>query len=269
MYRLLAIDLDGTLLTPPPHKHITLRTYTALRQAVDAGMIIVIATGQTLSVLQNVCAKLPLNAPQIIENGAIIADIHSSAISHEQLIPPELILPALSALHTLGLFRAYHTLNQVYVDKDTPRARNWYRPPVPPVIEIEDAASLYPLSCIKVAGIGEEGTLRKKRRELEHIFDGKLYIAQSSFDIVELLHPHVSKGNALSVIAKDLHIKPEEIVAFGDNHNDIGMLQLAGLGVAMGNAHEEVKVAADYVTLSNAEDGVAVVIEDLVLPALR
>ncbi len=266
MYRLLAIDLDGTLLTPLPNKHITPRTYKALRQAVDAGMVIVIATGQTLSVLQNVCAELPLSAPQIIENGAIIADIHSGVIFHEQLIPSELIL---SALRALGLYRAYHTLHRVYVDKDTPRARNWYRPPVPPVIEIEDVASLYPLSCIKVAGIGEESTLREKRRELERIFDGKLYVAQSSFDIIELLHPEVSKGNALSVIATDLHIKPEEIVAFGDNHNDIGMLQLAGLGVAMGNAHEEVKVAADYVTLSNAEDGVAVVIEDLVLPALR
>ena len=269
MYRLLAIDLDGTLLTPLPHKHISPRTYKALRHAVDAGMVIVIATGQTLSVLQNVCAKLPLSAPQIIENGAIIADIHTGAIFHEQFIPPDLILPALAALRTLGLYRAYHTLHRVYVDKDTPRARNWYRPPVAPVIEIEDVASLYPLPCIKVAGIGEESTLREKRRELERIFDGKLYIAQSSFDIIELLHPDISKGNALSVIAKDLHIRPEEIVAFGDNHNDIGMLQLAGLGVAMGNAHEEVKMAADYVTLSNAEDGVAVVVEDLVLPTLR
>ena len=96
MYRLLAIDLDGTLLTPPPYKHISSRTHKALRQAVDAGMVIVIATGQTLSVLQNVCAELPLSAPQIIENGAIIADIHSSAILHERLIPPELILPALA-----------------------------------------------------------------------------------------------------------------------------------------------------------------------------
>lgn len=269
MYRLLAIDLDGTLLTPLPHKHITPRTYKALRQAVDAGMVIVIATGQTLAVLQNVCAKLSLSAPQIIENGAIIADIHSGAIFHEQFIPPALILPALDALRTLGLYRAYHTLHRVYVDKDTPRARSWYRPPVAPVIEVEDVASLYPLSCIKVAGIGEENRLREKRRELERIFVGKLYVAQSSFDIIELLHPEVSKGKALSVIAKDLHIKPEEIAAFGDNHNDIGMLQLAGLGVAMGNAPEEVKMIADYVTLSNAEDGVAVVIEDLILPTLR
>ncbi len=267
MYRLLAIDLDGTLLTP--QKIITPRTYQALRQAISAGVTIVIATGQTLSVLQNVCADLPLSAPQIIENGAIIADIHSGDILHERLIPPEHILPVLDELRNFGLYRAYHTLHRVYVDRNTPRARNWYRPPVLPAVEVEDVASLYPLSCIKVVGIGEANTLREKRRELERIFAEQLYVTQSSFDILEFLHPEVSKGNALRIIAADLNIMPEEIVAFGDNHNDIGMLRLAGLGVAMGNAHEEVKAAADYVTRSNAEDGVAVVIEEMILPTLR
>ncbi len=267
MYRLLAIDLDGTLLTP--QKIITPRTYQALRRAISAGVTIVIATGQTLSVLQNVCADLPLSAPQIIENGAIIADIHSGHILHERLIPPEHILPVLDELRNFGLYRAYHTLHRVYVDRNTPRARSWYRPPVLPAVEVEDVASLYPLSCIKVVGIGEANTLREKRRELERIFDEQLYVTQSSFDILEFLHPEVSKGNALRIIASDLNIMPEEIVAFGDNHNDIGMLRLAGLGVAMGNAHEEVKAAADYVTRSNAEDGVAVVIEEMILPTLR
>jgi len=267
VYRLLAIDLDGTLLTP--QKLITPRTYNALRQATEAGITIVIATGQTLSVLQNVCAELPLSVPQIIENGAIIADIHSGEVLHEQLLPPEHILPVLTTLRVFGLNRAYHTLHRVYVDKDTPRASTWYRPPVPPAVEVEDVASLYPLSCIKVAGIGEAGTLRDKRKELERIFDGHLHVTQSSFDIVEFLHPEASKGNALRIIASDLAIKPEEIVAFGDNHNDIGMLRLAGLGVAMGNAHEEVKAVADYVTGSNTEEGVAAAIEELILPTLR
>src|SRR5215469_15222589 len=209
MYRLLAIDLDGTIRASLPHKHITPRTYTALYKAAAAGMVIVIATGQTLSVLQNVCAELPLHAPQIIENGAIIADIHTGVIFHEQLIPPDLILPALAELRSLGLNRAYHTLHRVYVDKDTPRARNWYRPPVPPAIEVDDVANLYPLPCIKVVGIGEESKIRKIRPELESLFEGKLYVTQSSFDLLEFLHPAVSKGNALKVIAADLNIQPE------------------------------------------------------------
>ena len=264
MYRLLAIDLDGTLLTPPPQKLITPRTYRALRQAAERGIVIVVATGQTLSVLQVVCAGLPLSVPQIVENGAVIADIESGTILHEKLLPIEYILPTLEILRKSGLYRAYHTHERVYVDWNTPRARNWYRLPVLPPVEVEDVASLYPRPCIKVAGIGEASSLREKRFELENHFAGQLYVTQSSFDILEFLHPAVSKGNALETIAEDLGIAPEEIMAFGDNHNDIGMLQFAGLGVAMGNAHGEVKAAADYVTLSNAEDGVAVAIETLI-----
>lgn len=268
MYRLLAIDLDGTLLAPLPSKHITPRTRQALLQAAGAGITLVIATGQNLAVLQAVCGNLPLKGPQIIENGAVVADIQGN-IYHEKLFPAAYILPTLDTLRLMGFYRAYHTLHRVYVDKDTPRARNWYRPPVPPAIEVDDVATLYPLPCIKVVGIGAAETLREKRQQLEQLFAGKLYVTQSSFDLVEFLHPGVSKGNALKMIAADLGIAPEEIVAIGDNHNDIGMLQFAGLGVAMAHAHEEVKAAARYVTRSNAEDGVAVVIEELILPALK
>jgi Cof subfamily protein (haloacid dehalogenase superfamily) len=269
MYRLIAIDLDGTLLTPRPTKIITPRTYQALRQAAEQGITIVIATGQTLAVLRHTCAGLPLNAPQIIENGAIIADIHTGYILHEKLIPPEHILPTLNTLRSFDLFRAYHNYQRVYVDSGTPRAREWYRPPVPSVIEVGDVASLYPLPCIKLAAVGEESTLIAKRQELEKRFAGKLYVTQSAYDLLEFLHPEASKGNALKMIAADLGIAPEEIVAIGDNHNDIGMLHFAGLGVAMDNAPEEVKMAADYVTLSNAQDGVAFVIEELILPSLH
>ena|SRR2546425_7882846 len=269
MYRLLAIDLDGTLLTPRPHKGITPRAYTALRQAADKGLFIVIATGQTLAVLRHTCANLPLTAPQIIENGAVIADMRTGMILHQQLLPSEHILPTLAVLHGFGLYRAYHSYERVYVDRGTPRARSWYRPPVPPVVEVDNVASLYPHPCIKLAAVGEADTLVAKRLELEQLFAGKLYVTQSAYDLLEFLHPAASKGNALKMIAADLGVRPEEIVAFGDNYNDLGMIEFAGLGIAMENAPDDVKAVADYVTHSNAEDGVAVAIEEMVLPSLK
>jgi Cof subfamily protein (haloacid dehalogenase superfamily) len=266
MYRLLAIDLDGTLLTP--QKVITPRTRDLLNYVAEMGITLVIATGQTAAVLHHVCASLPLTGPQIIENGAVIVDFGSGEILHERLLPPEYILPTLAMLRDYGFYRAYHTHQTVYVDAETPRAKNWYRPPVPPAVIVEDVASLYPKPCIKVVGIGEESTLREKRLVLEEMFADRLYVTQSSFDLLEFLHPDVSKGNALKTIAADLHIAPEEVVAIGDNHNDLGMIRFAGLGVAMGNAHDEVKAEADYVTLSNAEEGVADLIEKIILPGL-
>jgi len=269
MYRLLAIDLDGTLLTPRPQKTITPRTRRAIQQAAEAGIRVVIATGQSLVMLQHLCRDLPLTGPQIIENGATIVDFRTGQIFHEKLLPPTFVLPVLEALKQAGFHRAYHTLSRVYADTDAPRVRRWYDPPVPPVIEIEDVSNLYPEPCIKLVGIGEESMLRAKRQKLMDTFAGQLYITQSAFDLLEFLHPAVSKVNGLQTIARDLGIKPEEVVAIGDGHNDIGMLQFAGLGVAMGNAHEEVKREADYVTSSNAEDGVAAVIEELILPTIQ
>lgn len=265
MYRLLAIDLDGTLLTPAPQKSITPRTRDVLRHVAQNGVTIVIATGQTLAVLQQVCMGLPLNTPQIIENGAAVANFADGRILYKQPFPQEFILSVLATLRSLGFYRAYHTLERVYVDEGTPRAKKWYRPPLAPPTEMADVASLYPLPPIKLVGVGEEETLREHRSVLEEKFAGKLYVTQSSFDLIEFLHPDVSKGHALRVIAHDLGIKPEEVMAFGDNHNDVGMLRFAGLGVAMSNAHDEVKAAADYVTLSNAEEGVAAAIERFVL----
>jgi Cof subfamily protein (haloacid dehalogenase superfamily) len=268
VYRLLAIDLDGTLLTPRPEKIITSRAREALRRAAEVGIIIVIATGQNLAVLQHTCGDLPLNGPQIIENGAVIANIHGH-IYYERPLPTEYILPTLKVLREQGFYRAYHTIHRVYVDRNTPRSEEWYRPPVPPAVQVENVEQLYPLSCIKVVGIGTEEVIRARRPMLEEMYAGKLYVTQSSFDLIEFLHPDVSKEKALRRIAADLGISAEEIAAFGDNHNDIGMLRFASLGVAMGHAHSEVKEAANYVTGSNAEDGVAAVIETMILPTVK
>ncbi|HLG76206.1 MAG TPA: Cof-type HAD-IIB family hydrolase [Ktedonobacteraceae bacterium] len=263
MYRLLAIDLDGTLLTP--QHTISSRTRHALEQAIAAGVTVVIATGQKRDVLQAVCAGLPLHGPQIMYNGALVADIETGTVLYERLLPPELVLPALSALRDQRLYRAYFTHESVYVDTNTPGARDWYRPPVPPVRELDDITSIYPQACLKLIGVGSPQTLLAKRQALQKRFQSQLYVTQSSHNLIELLHPDVSKENALRTIAAQLGIAAEEIMALGDSHNDVGMLRFAGMGVAMGNASAEVKAAARSITTSNAEHGVAVAIEQMIL----
>ncbi|WP_069803653.1 Cof-type HAD-IIB family hydrolase [Thermogemmatispora onikobensis] len=267
-YRLLAIDLDGTLLTPFPAKEVTPRARRALEIAHASGLMITITTGQMLAVLRQVCAGLPLSGPQILENGAMIVDIASGAVLSERFLPKEHILPVLEAARSLGLYRAYHTPEVVYVDRHTPRARDWYRPPLPPAIEVDDVASLYPRPCIKIAAVGLPETLPAKRQQLEHWFGEVLHVTQSTRDLLELLHPRASKGQALREVASLLGVAPAEIVAIGDHYNDVEMLRFAGLSIAMGNAPPEVQAVADYVTSDNAHDGVAQALERLVLPTL-
>src|SRR3989442_15497964 len=114
MYRLLAIDLDGTLLSP--EKLITPRTYNLLCQIEQKSVAIVIATGQTAQVLRAVCGKLPLTALQIIENGAVVVNIQNGAVLHEKLIRMQLILPTMKVLRQFCMHRAYHPHKWVYVD---------------------------------------------------------------------------------------------------------------------------------------------------------
>ncbi len=262
MYRLLAIDLDGTLLTP--QHTISPRTLHTLQRAVAAGMKLVIATGRVPYIFHFLAEQLPLNAPQITGNGAIIVDAHGKEFLHELLVPTQHIVPTLDALASLGLQPCYYTHESLFVEQALYDIHNWYLANAPVTI-IDKVINTYPQPCIKLAAFGDARTLREKRRELEQHFAGQLYVTQTAREWLEFMHPAVSKAHALKDITQMLAIKPDEVLAFGDNHNDIEMLRFAGLGIAMGNAHDEVKTAADYVTLSNAEDGVAVAIEKFIL----
>jgi Cof subfamily protein (haloacid dehalogenase superfamily) len=262
MYRLLAIDLDGTLLTP--QHTISAYTKTVLNKAVDAGMSLVVATGRVPYIFHEIGNQLPLNAPQITSNGATIIDLHTNTLLHEQFVPVDLVLPAMEAAQEIGLQLCYYSDEYLYAEQKLYDLHNWYLSGIPVTIT-PDIVSLHTQPCIKLGAYGNVSTIREKRQELERRFAGKLYVTQTAQEWLEILHPEVSKANALKVVTRLLNVKPEEVIAFGDNHNDIGMLRFAGLGIAMGNAHDEIKAVADYVTLSNAEDGVAVALEKFVL----
>ncbi len=262
MYRLIATDLDGTLLNP--QHMLTPHTISVLQQAVATGMKLVVATGRVPYIFHAIGAQLPLNAPQITNNGAVIIDPHTNSILHNQLVPLDLLGPLLTTLRDFDLAPCYYTTENLYVGQALYDLNNWYLAGVP--VEItNDMTALFTHPCFKVAAYGDALTIRAKRQELSRIFAGQLYVTQTAREWLEFMHPQVSKGNALKIVARMLNIQSEEIIAFGDNHNDIEMLRYAGLGIAMENAHDEVKNAASYVTQSNAHDGVAAALEKFVL----
>ena len=97
--------------------------------------------------------------------------------------------------------------------------------------------------------------LKKVKEDLDQIED--IEITSSWFNNVEIMHKGVNKGEALKALINYLGIDKDEVIAFGDNYNDLPMLELAGIGVVMGNANDEVKEKGDYITAKNTEDGVA------------
>ena len=109
--------------------------------------------------------------------------------------------------------------------------------------------------------VGEPDKLIAVESELSLLMQGTISVYRSEPYFLELVPPGIDKARSLAVLLEKLNMKKEEMVAIGDGYNDLSMIKFAGLGVAMGNAQEPVKKAADYITLSNDEDGVAVVVE--------
>ena len=265
--RMLALDLDGTLLTDD--KRLTAPTAKALREAAAAGLEIVVVTGRPLSGLSTALPEtLPGVRYVISSNGAVTTDLRTGKTLRAALLPPETAkavaaLPAQRALvYTvfaggIGLCTA-QTLEQMLSPvRGTP---------LEPYIRSSRRSVLDLPGCIDASHgaeniwiVASDRTERDalNRRILARWNVRTVLTAQRD---IEVGAPEADKGLALSALAEMLGMERSGILALGDNENDLGMFRAAGISVAMGNAAEEIRAAADYVTGSNAQDGAAAVI---------
>jgi Cof subfamily protein (haloacid dehalogenase superfamily) len=259
--RMLASDLDGTLLgsddEPSP------RTLAALRAAEEAGWIVVLATGRPARFVDPAVASLGVHGIAVCNNGATVYD------PVERRIVREVELTRAIALEVVDRLRG--------VEPDLIFAADWGLELAAEQAWIDTTP--WPVPADTLIGPPEEfitGPIAKllanhptiPSDELAHRTRGLLHdlievTSSTGSGVIEMTARGVSKGSALARVAADLGIGPEAVVAFGDMPNDTEMLRWAGLGVAMGNAHPAVKAAADEVTATNDEDGVALVVERL------
>jgi Cof subfamily protein (haloacid dehalogenase superfamily) len=260
-YRLIVMDLDGTLLDP--QSRISSRTRAALGRADAAGVAIAVATGRSYALLRYFCGDLPLSGPQITFNGAVVVDPVTGRPTYLQAVPVALVPPVLDFLHAEGVYACYYTEDAIYVPDHSPLERALVPADFPQPVAVPDLYALTHLPCLKLVVVAEPGRITSLRPRAESVFGDRLYVTQTSRVLLEFLHPAVSKGAALREAMTYLGLEPAEVIAFGDSHNDIDMLEAAGTGVAMGNASAEVRAVADLVAPSNAEDGIAAVLDEV------
>ncbi len=259
--RLLACDLDGTLLTR--RKRISPRTREALDAAAARGVAVILATGRSFPVARFFCGDLMLVAPQITFNGAVIYDPRAERALSEYLIPPQHLPAALDFYVDEGIPIGFYAPDGLYLDAHMPDPPSWFPGSASIGTLVDDVRTLGERPCIKIVGHGDPYTIAELRPRAVERLGHHLYVTQTAATLLEVLHPEVSKGAALRRIAHLLGVDRTEVVAFGDNHNDLDMLEFAGIGVAMGNATAEAKAVADMVTAGNEEDGIAVALERL------
>jgi Cof subfamily protein (haloacid dehalogenase superfamily) len=263
-YHLLAVDLDGTLLTSA--KGISPRTAAVLRQVAERGAKVIIASARPPRSVRAFYEQLGLDTWQINYNGALVQHPHTRRILLHRPMVPQLVEDVVDFAR-----RRDHqcVISLEVLDK-------WYTDRFDPSLQTETSRLFEPDAVgpleeflsepvTKMLILGDEPHLSRLETELADEFATEISLTRSDQTAIQIMRAGMSKGVALAEVARDYGIARQRVVAIGDAPNDVGMLTFAAVGVAMANAYTSAKVAADRLTLSNDLDGVAVAVEELFL----
>lgn len=254
--RAIFIDMDGTLLTAS--NYISHRNMEAIYRLIDQGIFVFLATGRHYEVTAPYHKELGLQTPMICLNGAAIHDGKTGKILRMKKVRVnEKLLHHLTAENHCNVI--IHTSDGIYCKETNEEIDYWTKVGKVPPLYIGDLRQAIYNDVLKYsvrtgAPCPELSALFKKEAEVVNWNDG-----------FEMIATNISKWSAIKSILHEYQINSKEVVAIGDGPNDIEMIRNVGTGVAMGNASEEVKAAADFVTLHHENDGLAKFIERYLL----
>lgn len=241
-YKLLALDLDGTVLTDD--KTITNETKHWIAKAERAGVVVIFATGRGLHGVEQFRGELDLNTPMVLANGGEIWRSFDHLLDRK-FIRREDVRILREIANEFGI--SHVSYNGEYSTTSS---------------EWND--HMFEIDWITFSMMNEDlEVIREIRSRLNK--NASLEITSSAPVNLEFSFKGVSKKSGVLSVCKELNIKMNEVMAIGDNMNDLNLIRAAGLGVAMGNADLQLKQAADVVTTTNEEDGVAKAIKEYLL----
>jgi Cof subfamily protein (haloacid dehalogenase superfamily) len=271
MIRLIAIDLDGTLLDS--HWQVPEANRRALERAIERGIHIVLVTGRRFSFALPVTAQLHDDIALIVNNGALIKSPEGATLLR-RLLPRDVARAVIAATRdyrpgTALVFDRPEDSQIVFerIDWNDPGRRAYFernRQYLKEICPLEDSLTEDPIQVMYTGPVTEMRRLVATLRSLPFAGDFSIAVAEyeaRDFSIVDVIEHSCSKGSSLAAWASHLGISREEILAIGDNLNDREMLDFAGQAVVMGNASKELKSLGWPVTLSNDDGGVAAAIE--------
>ena len=264
-YQLIAMDLDGTLNND--QKIITEKTKAALMDAQKSGIRLALASARPSPGLYKERDILRLQDHQGIlmsYNGGRLVDAESGKVLFETSMDLEETREVLRQLEKLPVTPILDDGVQFYVtDKNGYKVDYECRNNNMVCTEVPNLAEFLDFAPIKILMSVQPEELAQVQETIAGFLPESLTVVQTAAFYLEVIPKVINKGQGIRDICKVLELPTEAVIAFGDAANDIPMLREAGVGVAMGNAQEAVKAAADLVTLSNNEDGIAAALEQL------
>lgn len=260
-YRLIALDIDGTLRTDA--HPMAQATRDALNRVRQAGAVVTLATGRTYRSARPFFDDLGLVSPVVTFQGARVNDPRTHEVLWHRPLTPTMAHRALDHLAPWDMEVVGHYADEIYVRQSTPWAEAYGLRSDTRVNVVEDLRALADMGPTRLVAVGEPTRVRELEREMVAANDGHLYVTRSLPHFCEVLHPKGGKEAALAWVCGRLGIGEDETVAFGNGYNDVPMLRWAGLGVAVGDAVPEVLAVADVVAPPAGEGGIAHVLERL------
>lgn len=262
-YRIIALDLDGTLTNHD--KVVTPKTREALLHAVAQGATIVLASGRPTYGIEPVaeCLELHKHGGYILSyNGGNIVNAKTGEKLFSQFLPdpviPILYKYAKEKNHAILGYAGKEIITEMPDDQYVREESRINKMNIRKVDNLLEALEPHPTKLLMT---GDPADMLKAEEELSEILGEKMDIFRSAPFFLELVPKGIDKAQSLLRLMTKINLTPADMIAFGDGYNDLSMLKLAGMGVAMANAAPEVRAEADYVTLSNEEDGVAAALE--------
>lgn len=265
---MLCLDIDGTLLNS--NFEITAGNRSAIRAASEkAGVMVVLVSARMPQGMYFLVDEIGISSPLISYNGALIFDEHRRVIS-EDVIPVPCIERIYRELRNSGLSFNYYRGDHWFVEKES----EWTKqesiitgviPEIVPHAELMRMWTATQSGPNKILLMGEGSAVQEADHVIENLGMGEILSFPSKTTYYEIIPSSVSKTKAIQILQEKYGIHTEQILAIGDNFNDIDMLIHSGLGIAMGNAPDKVRQMANEVTETNDNDGVALAIRKHIL----
>ena len=270
--RMIGVDLDGTLLNS--EKQLTAYTREVLKKAIEQEVAVVVATGRPFSGVPDELKHFPGIRYALTANGARILDMQKQKVVYENLLSVE------SSEKVIDILRKHHAIHEFFVDGvdymneyglknvyayfEDPHMAEYLQSTRIPVKDVKEKLQTMKCEVDKLQGIFRNQKDKEEALEELNTLSG-IVVTAAMDNNLEINKEGTNKGLGLLQLGKSLGISREEIMACGDGGNDVEMLKEVGFAVAMANGSDPVKKAADFVTVSNDEDGVAKAIERFVL----
>lgn len=266
MYKLLALDMDGTLLKKD--KTISEENLRAIQKAKLNNVKIALATGRPIMGIKKYLNELGLITEDdyaITFNGAVIQNTKTNEIIDQNLITLDDVKYLYPLSKKLNVIMHVWSPDTCITEELNPYVKLEHRLNGTGIKLIKPDEINTSTPIVKVMFVKEKSRLLEAMKHLPEEVYEKYTVFRSSPFFLEFLNKNANKGHGVQVLSQKLNIKRNEIICIGDAGNDIHMIKYAGLGVAMANGFDDTKRAADYITKSNEEDGVAYIINKFIL----